>query len=64
MGEELSDLNMNQLKELENKLQTGLSNIQIKKVLWFKVQQNELLLICLVSIHFLLVKNQTTFLFP
>ncbi|XP_017433495.1 MADS-box transcription factor 23-like [Vigna angularis] len=31
MGEELSDLNMNQLKDLENKLQIGLSNVQIKK---------------------------------
>ncbi|XP_027921619.1 MADS-box transcription factor 23-like isoform X1 [Vigna unguiculata] len=42
MGEELSDLNMNQLKELENKLQTGLSNIQIKKDQMLKDEIKEL----------------------
>jgi len=36
MGEELSGLDINQLKHLENHLQIGLNNVQRKKVSWFK----------------------------
>ncbi|XP_068466678.1 MADS-box transcription factor 23-like [Phaseolus vulgaris] len=42
MGEELSGLDINQLKHLENHLQIGLNNVQRKKDQMFKDEINEL----------------------